>query len=179
MAAAQDYTSLFSSSRGRSKEDLDSIEEYCHDSSVDLLDVLCSMPTNLKMGDASWNQSIGAAVDPRSWRFSKESCYINSDEFMIWDVPSESERPTITDDLHCELTHPVDCEQIMWAFQIHEKFVQPVTYLYTGIYVNEDEVVMTVCSSSNPFARVNTTVIPCEVPIYAYDRLSQSYELRY
>lgn len=180
---AQQYTRVFSSSLGGATAELNSLEGSCHKLSANLLNVLCSMPTNLKMGDTSWNKSIGLAVDPRSWVFSKESYCINKNEFLTWNVPSESARPTIVKQFHCELTHPVDCEQIMWAFQIDEKFVQPVTYLYTGIYVNqdedEDEEVLTVCSSSNPFARVDTTIVPQKVPIYTYDRLSGKHEQRY
>lgn len=181
MGAAQEYTNVFSSRRVSATGELKDIYDNCYNLSEHLLDVLCSMPTNLKMGDASWNQSIGAAVDPRSWMFSEKSCYINNTKFLTWDVSSQSKRPTIVKQFHCELTNPVDQEQIMWAFRIDKKFVQPGTYLYTGIYVNEDkgEAVMTVCSSSNPFARVNTKLGTQKVPIYAYDRISKGYVLRY
>ncbi|MGQ2284396.1 hypothetical protein [Leuconostoc pseudomesenteroides] len=177
---AQQYTSVFLSSHGSATGELRYIYDNCYKLSDHLLDVLCSMPTNLKKGDASWNQSIGAAFDPRSWMFSEKSCYINNTEFLTWDVSSQSKRPAIVEQFHCELTNPVDQEQIMWAFRIDERFVEP-TYLYTGIYVNQDvgKDVMTVCSSSNPFARVNTKLGTQRVPIYAYDRWLEDYVLRY
>lgn len=46
--------------------------------SRELLDWLHSMPTNLKIGDASWNKSIGGAVDHRAWGFIDDNLSLST-----------------------------------------------------------------------------------------------------
>ncbi|WP_282855103.1 hypothetical protein [Leuconostoc falkenbergense] len=150
---------------------LGNIYDTILEKSWNLLERMNSMPTNLKIGNASWNKSIGGAVDPRSWGFQSESVTVfNSTEGL---AP--------VDKLNCVLTHVVDQEQLMWAFAINDKYVNPVTYLYTGIYQSNsgDYSYWTVCSSSNSDSLVNSDWKTEQVPIYSFDRVKEGLVLRY
>lgn len=167
----------------------------------ELLRWLNSMPTNLKVGNASWNKSIGAAVDPRAWRFSSEILPVDvpifatdDDDRLIYDYddayvveaknsddeygfePLQDNKSKAVETAYCELTHPTDQAQITAAFNIDPKFVQPETYLYTGVYETEDkDHYITVCSSSNRDCLVNSSVKSPKVPILVKNPLSQQW----
>lgn len=165
----------------------------------ELLRWLNSMPTNLKIGNASWNKSIGAAVDPRAWQFSSEILPVDvpifgtdKDECLVHDYdddsaveaknsddeygfePLKDNKGKAVETAYCELTHPTDQAQITAAFNIDPKFVQPETYLYTGVYERQDKKhYITVCSSSNRDRLVNSSVKSPKVPILVKNPLSQ------
>lgn len=183
---AKGYVEIFESNSEFSIEQIEQLKPAYHDIlqlSQELLDWLHSMPTNLKIGDASWNKSIGGAVDPRAWGFIDDNLSLSTSfkvdasnhvgviSFGEGKYPvnfTENNRP---DGEGVVLTHPVDHIQLTYAFNIDPKFVNPTTYLYTGIYAvqNQDQEqgsVLTVCSSSNPLVLINSDVNHQPIPVY-------------
>ncbi|MDI6552917.1 hypothetical protein [Leuconostoc falkenbergense] len=153
---------------------LGNIYDTIVEQSWELLERMNSMPTNLKIGNASWNKSIGGAVDPRAWGFSiaeQPTMMLTEQGFQNISVPtfSPSEVEVIEEvsGLYCELTHPVDHIQLTYAFNIDSKFVVPATYLYTGIYETQEQgLILTVCSSSNPLLMINSDMNHQSIPVY-------------
>lgn len=175
---AKQYVQILALNPEFSSDQLEQLNPAYHDIlqlSNELLDWLHSMPTNLKIGDASWNKSIGGAVDPRTWLLHKDTVtVINNLDDTKDDHLIEINGPSF------ELTHMVDQEQLMWAFAINGKYVDPATYLYTGIYQdNSGNSYWTVCSSSNSDSLVNSDWKTEQIPMYSFDRLQNGLVLRY
>ena len=183
---AKGYVEIFESNSEFSIEQIEQLKPAYHDIlqlSQELLDWLHSMPTNLKIGNASWNKSIGGAVDPRAWGFIDDNLSLStsfevdaSNHVGVISFGADKYSVDFTENnkpagAGVMLTHPVDHIQLTYAFNIDPKFVNPATYLYTGIYAvqNRDQeqgLVLTVCSSSNLLMLINSDLNHQPIPVY-------------